>query len=76
MEGGTYAECVKAGFTSDQAGIIARFGGEIKDEAEERILKTIAERKIIPDHFALPVSYVINCLFMIAGATVMYFCMV
>ncbi len=37
MKGGTYSEAVKSGFTGEQAGFLARFGVEIKDEAVERM---------------------------------------
>jgi len=39
MRNGTYAEALAAGFDKRQAGMLARFGGEIRDEAVEEAAK-------------------------------------
>lgn len=41
MKGGTYAEALRAGFSSEQAGFFGRLGAETKDEAEERVVKAL-----------------------------------
>lgn len=41
MKGGTYAEALRTGFSSEQAGFFARMSGETKDEAEERVVKAL-----------------------------------
>lgn len=45
MKGGTYAEAIKAGFTEEQAGMLGRFGAEMKSEVID-YLKTEGMQKV------------------------------
>lgn len=50
MDGGTYAEALKVGFTPEQSGFLGRFGAETKSECAEEVLKTIKLQKDLADH--------------------------
>jgi hypothetical protein len=39
MNGGTYSEALKVGFTPEQAGFLGRMSGETREEAIEAIMK-------------------------------------
>lgn len=45
MNGGTYSEAIKVGFSSKEAGFLARLGGETRQEAVEEVLKILKKDK-------------------------------
>lgn len=82
MNGGTYAKAKEAGFPPQQAAFLARFGGEIRDEATFQAIarideKEVARRKAAKDKLRLlareALVTLFNVVLVLVSALVGYF---